>query len=116
MSSSRLEALDRQSQDYLRMAIDSASADAGAAGAAYQAGYFALMSALSTEEVVLFVDHPSAGAASLAAKRLQLSTEDRAVAEQGAANYYAPQSERGSPLHDRIAWARRVRAAAHWAP
>lgn len=116
MSPTRMQALDRQSQDYLRMAMDKAATPSAANAAAYQAGYFALMSALSVEEVGLAVDHPSANAAGLAARRLQLSTADQTLAEKGASAYYSPQPEHDPPLSDRIAWARRVRAAAHLAP
>lgn len=113
---SRIEALDRQSRDYLRLALESTPASHTAAGAAYQAGYLALMAALTYEEVAAVADHPSASAASLAARRLQLLAEDRALAAEGAAGYYSPLLVTSRSLAQQIAWARRVRVAAHWAP
>jgi hypothetical protein len=115
-SPSRTEALDRQSRDYMQQALDSASAELTAVGAAYQAGYLALMAALTADEVASVADHPSASAAELAARRLQLPAGDQALAAQGAAGYYAPAQGMGQPLADQVAWARRVRVAAHWAP
>lgn len=115
-SSSRIDALDRQSQDYLRQALNTPPADPTAVIAAYQAGYLALLSALSADEVAVVVDHPSPSAAVLAARRLQLLAEDRALAAEGAAGYYSPTPGMGLPLAEHIAWARRVRVAARWAP
>lgn len=115
-SPSRIEALDRQSRDYLRLALESTPASQTAAGAAYQAGYHALMAALTPDEVAAVADHPSASVATLAAGRLQLSAGDQALATEGAAGYYSPAQDMGQPLADQIAWARRVRVAARWAP
>jgi hypothetical protein len=106
---SRNEALEHQSREHLQFALDSGQTDA-----AYQAGYFALMSALSTDEVSTFADHPSAAAAALGAERLQLQRDDCVLAEEGAAGYYSPKPASGQPLSAHVAWARRARAAAGW--
>ncbi|MBV8037356.1 MAG: hypothetical protein JOY88_20105 [Pelomonas sp.] len=115
-SPSRTEALDRQSRDYLQLALDTPPTNRAAAGAAYQAGYLALMGALTVDEVAAIADHPSASAAALAARRLQLPAEDQALATEGAAGYYSPVQGVGRPLAEQIAWARRIRLAVHWAP
>lgn len=112
---SRLAALDRQSRDHLRHAQEAAAGSLTAAGAAYQAGYFALVSTLSTNELSGFGDHPNAKAAAVAAQRLQLPPADQALAETGAATYYAPDADVAAVLDDYVAWARRVRVAAGWA-
>lgn len=111
---SRLAGLDSQSQEFLRMALASTAADVEARTAAYQSGYFALLSALSVDEIRLMGDHPSAKAAALAAQRLQLLPPDQALASDGAAAYYSPDSMLGTAA-GLVAWARRVRAAARWA-
>jgi hypothetical protein len=111
----RIAALDRQSRDYLRLAQEAAPGALTAAGAAYQAGYFALVSALSPDEMSAFGDHPNAKSAALGARRLRLPLPDQALAEAGATTYYAPDADVAAVLDDYVAWARRVRAAAGWA-
>ena len=111
----RITSLNRQSRDYLRLALEAPPGDATAAGAAYQAGYFALVSTLSTDELRGFGDHPNAKAATLGAQRLRLPLADQALAETGAATYYAPDADVAAVLDDYVAWARRVRVAAGWA-
>ena len=111
----RVAALDRQSRDHLRFAQEAAPGDLTAVGAAYQAGYFALVSTLSTDEMSAFDDHPNAKAAAVAAQRLQLPLADQALAEAGAATYYAPHADMALILDDYVGWAQRVRAAAGWA-
>ena len=111
---SRTAALDRQSRDHLRLAQEASPGDLTAVSAAYQAGYFALVTTLSTAEMSAFGDHPNAKAAARAAQRLQLSLADQALAETGAATYYLPHAD-VALLDDYVAWAGRVRAAAGWA-
>jgi hypothetical protein len=64
-----------------------------AAAAAYQAGYFALMTALSAAEVRRFQDHPNAAAAVLAASRLGTTSTVRDLAIGGATALYAPDTD-----------------------
>lgn len=107
----RLASLKRQSDDHLQMAF---AGGASAAGAAFQAGYCALLSALSLDEAASLEDHPSAKAAALAAERLQLSSPERAQGELGASNYYGPDQAAFGSLQGWLAWASRVRTARGW--
>lgn len=112
----RSEVLERHSRSQLARALQATSGDAASVNAAFQAGYIALMSALSVPEVASYGDHPNRNAASLGAQRLQLSPEDRSLAQDGASTYYSPAPRSTSELKQHVRWARRVRAAAHWAP
>jgi hypothetical protein len=106
----RKQALKRQSDDYMRLARDKATLglEREAAAAAYEAGYFALMTALTAAEVRLFQDHPSAVAAELAAARLGTTAAVQRLAIEGATALHAPESGalRGSGWVD---WARHLR-------
>lgn len=91
----RKAALKRQSDDYMRLAREKAGAglEREAAAAAYQAGYFALMTVLAAAEVQQFQDHPSPEAAELAAERLGTTATVRRRAIEGATALYAPKSD-----------------------
>ncbi|OWQ93661.1 hypothetical protein CDN99_04170 [Roseateles aquatilis] len=112
----RSEALERQSCSLLGRALQATSGDAVSVNAAYQAGYIALMSALSVSEVGSYSDHPNKTAAALGAQRLRLSPEDQLLARDGASTYYSPATRSTSELKQHVGWARRARAAADWAP
>ena len=88
----RKDALKRQSDDYMRLAREKAAAglEREAAAAAYEAGYFALMTALTAAEVREFRDHPNAAAAELAVARLNTTATVRRLAIEGATAFYAP--------------------------
>lgn len=107
----RHAALKRQSDDHLQFAF---KGGASAAAAAFQAGYCALLSALSAEELREFQDHPSASAAALSAERLQLTPAEQAQAEFGAGGYYAADQAAFRLLDDWLVWASRVRTARGW--
>lgn len=111
---SRDAVLEKLSRTHLADALQAPSANAGATGAAFQAGYFALMSSLSADEVGAFMDHPNVEAAVLGAHRLQLTTDDLAIAREGAVNYYSPEAQSDHDVRRQVEWARRVRAAAGW--
>lgn len=108
------EALKRASDDYLRFAerLGSQIASTGPSAAAFQAGYFALLSALGDEERRALQDHPNSAAARLAAHRLALGAADQQLAEMGARVYYRQDLAESASLADWLAWAARVRMAA----
>jgi len=110
----RLKVLERHSAAHLAAALRAPSGDVCAPRDAYQAGYVALMSTLSEEEVRSIADHPNPDAAVRATDRLGLSSEDREHAAAGAASYYSPETSMERPLSEQIEWARRVRTAAGW--
>lgn len=110
-ASSRQAALARASDAYLSEAVRCPTADS--ASLAFQAGYFALLSALKGDEQVAFSDHPNPDAALLGAKRLSLSQDDQNLAELGTRMYYQPADlSRIVSLDEWIGWAMRVRAVA----
>jgi len=112
-----MAALRRQSDDHWRFALQANARGRpsySAASSAYQAGYCALLTALSAEETKSLADHPSSAATSLAAGRLQLCQADHALGERGAAGYYAPSPAVFSSFDEWFTWARRVRQAAGW--
>lgn len=111
---SRDAVLEKLSRTHLADALQASCADAGAAGAAFQAGYFALMASLSPDEVGSFMDHPNVEAAVLGAQRLQLTPDDLDIAQEDAANYYSPAARSDDDVRRQVEWARRVRAAAGW--
>lgn len=86
-----------------------------AASGAFQAGYFALFSALSATERHQFQEHPSPRAALLGALKLQLDTADIRVATRMARHYYAPIRAEQLDAAALLVWAGRVRNAAGWA-
>lgn len=106
--------LEKLSRTHLADALQASSANADAAGAAFQAGYFALMSSLSPDELGAFMDHPNVEAAVLGAQRLQLTPDDLAIAREDAANYYSPAAWSDVDVRRQVEWARRTRAAAGW--
>lgn len=107
----RQASLKRQSDDHLLFAFKGGSS---AASAAFQAGYCALLSALSADETNTFADHPSAAAVSLSAERMQLSAADRVLAELGAAGYYGADQTAFRSLEEWLVWASRIRTARGW--
>jgi hypothetical protein len=111
----RVEVLERHSRSYLARALEATSGDAVSVNAAYLAGYTALMSTLSLEEMRSYSDHPNSAAAALGAQRLQLGPEDQLLAQHGASTYYSPATRSTSELKQQVAWALRVRAAVRWA-
>jgi len=110
----RDDVLEQLSRSHLADAVQASSADACAANAAFQAGYFALMASLSPDEVGSFDDHPNTEAAALGAQRLQLSSDDVDAAREGAADYYSPAARADRRVQRLLEWAGRVRAAAGW--
>ncbi len=108
----RIEALDRRRPSNLQLYFGRGLENLGAA---YQAGYMAPMAALTTKDGSGVADHPTANAATQAARSLQLAEEYRALAAQGATGYYSA-AQVLQPLAEQIAWAHRVRAAGRWAP
>lgn len=114
-SQSRDAVLERLSRSHLSDAMQAPSGDLGASQAAYQAGYFALMSSLSPEEVGSFLDHPNVEAAALGAQRLGLSQGDLDTAREDATGYYSPAARSLQEVRRQMEWARRARAAAGWA-
>lgn len=109
------DALRRASDDYLAEALrlQTSTSLAGASSLAFQAGYFALLSAVNGEVLVASDDHPNAEIVREVANQLSLSRADQNLADLGARNYYEPTSLDflASP-QDWIDWAERVRAAA----
>jgi len=116
LDSVRTASLRRQSDDHLASASAAAARAelALAASSAIQAGYCAVLSMLSSEEILSHPDHPNGRAAALGAVRLGLSPEDQTFGEQAAANFYAPHPERLWSFDECLGWARRARMAAGW--
>lgn len=110
----RAASLERLSRSHLDHAVQAASAGPTSVTAAYEAGYLALMSALSPAEVETFADHPNQAAAELGAQRLGLGVDDQAKAVEGAAGYYSPEQRSSVELRRTVEWARRTRTAAGW--
>lgn len=111
----RLAALERQSTAHLEHASNVLWPNPSVAGAAaFEAGYFALMSAVTPEELRQFAEHPSVAAAEKAAARLGLSKPDSDMARQGAADFYAPGRLRFAEAFAWFEWAARVRRSAGW--
>ena len=110
------QAFRRMSDDYLQLAMAAAPLDVGAgdASTAFQAGYFALLSALEAAELTQLGDHPNAQVARLGAERLGLTVDDRAFAEEVATCYYASNLSDLVQLSVCLDWARRARQAAGW--
>lgn len=108
----RQASLRRQSDDYLRVATQTASSSPLAATtSAYQAGYRALLAALTAQQANTFDDHPKAAAALLSAKQLNLELKDQVLAEFGAANYYSADSAVLGLPQAWLDWADRARTA-----
>lgn len=83
------------------------------ASLAFQAGYFALLSAVDEERRATPCDNPNAEIAREGASRLSLSRVDQNLADLGARNYYEPTSLSFlASQQDWIDWAERVRKAA----
>ncbi len=112
---SRDNVLEELSRSHLVDALQASSADAGAANAAFQAGYFALISSLSQDEVGSYQDHPNVEAAILGARRLGLTPDDLEMAGKDAADYYSPAARSDQDFRRQLEWARRARVAAGWA-
>ena len=111
---SRNDVLEQLSRSHLVHAQEASSASAGAANAAFQAGYCALMASLSPDEVSSFADHPNATAAVMGAQRLHLVVDDLDMARDGASDYYSPAARSDREVKLQVDWARRARAAAGW--
>ncbi|WP_374567964.1 hypothetical protein [Ideonella sp.] len=112
----RTASLRQQSDDHLASA-SAAGARAEfalAASSAIQAGYCAVLSVLSAEEIRTVPDHPNGQAMALGAVRLGLLPEDQLFGEQAAENFYAPHPEQLWSFDDCLGWAGRARAAAGW--
>lgn len=112
----RLASLRLQSNDHLAFATASAASGelTRASSSAIQAGYCALLSTLSMDEVRAHLDHPSGRAAALGTERLGLSPEDRAFGVRVAENFYGPHPDQLWSFEQCLAWAQRARAAAGW--
>jgi len=112
----RTARLRQQSDDHLASASAAAARAelALAASSAIQAGYCAVLSVLSSDEIRSHPDHPDSGAAVLGATRLGLLPEDQLFAEQAAKNFYAPNPERLWSFDQCLVWAKRARVAAGW--
>jgi hypothetical protein len=109
----RKAALKRQSDDYMRLAREKAAVglEREAAATAYEAGYFALMTALTAAEVQGFSDHPNATAAELAVARLGTTATVRRLAIEGATAFYAPKTD-GLVGSSWVDWAQHLRRIA----
>lgn len=114
--SARVAALRRQSDDHWKFALQASARgrSSSATGSAYQAGYCALLSVLSADEIQALADHPSAAAASLSATRLHLKPDVQALAERGAAGYYTADHAAFNSPAEWFDWAEQVRRAAGW--
>lgn len=106
--------LEQLSRSHLADALQASVADASAANAAFQSGYFALMASLSPDEGGSFEDHPNVEAAVLGAQRLGLKPDDLNSAREDAAGYYSPTLRSDDEVRRQLEWARRARAAAGW--
>lgn len=107
--------MQRASDDYMSQARGEQNVGSAAdpTHLAFQAGYFALLSAVNGESQATSDDHPSADLAREGADRLSLSRADQNLADLGARNYYEPTSlDFIASQQDWIDWAERVRAAA----
>ena len=111
----RMAALKRQSDGHLALAHRKASEglQRDAAASAFEAGYFALMAALSADEARSFDDHPSPAAAELGATRLGLGWPGRRLVVEGTSAFYSPDREVFAGK-DWFAWAAQARLAAGW--
>lgn len=108
----RQASLRRLSDDYLRDTLKTSFESQ--AQAFFQVGYVALLTALTVEEAKALQDHPSPCAAALAAGRLKLGLNDRALAQRGAQTYYSSEQSEFGSKEAWDAWARRVRQAVGW--
>ena len=96
----------RLSDTYMNDATSGAMSPRGSCDAAFESGYFALLSALTSDERAAS-SHPSELLVALASRRLGL---DPSPGVTLVATRYSP--EAWTSLEDVVAWAKKVRARA----
>lgn len=82
----------------------------GAINAAFDSGYFVLLSVLPEDVAGAAQEHPRVDLVRNASLALRLSKADRVAAEDLATSYYSVRQSMS--LHDCVRWAKRVRIAA----